>query len=119
MSYIEINRDGTAATVCTGDPCHHQSGAWRTVKFWFFEKRVFVCASCLEVLSPKDKQMFDGWTPKNPVRTVEFVERIQTSPPQFACLHDLCPECEGTGVRRGGGPCVHQIACPCPRHSVR
>lgn len=32
-----------------------------------------------------------------------------------ACLHDSCPECLGTGVRRDGGACIHNISCSCPK----
>ncbi len=31
------------------------------------------------------------------------------------CLHDSCPDCLGTGVKRIGGMCVHGISCPCPK----
>ena len=31
------------------------------------------------------------------------------------CLHDSCPDCLGTGVRRDGGMCIHGISCPCPK----
>lgn len=33
------------------------------------------------------------------------------------CLHDNCPECHGTGVKRGGGACIHMIACQCRKCS--
>ena len=33
------------------------------------------------------------------------------------CMHDSCPECLGTGVRRDGGVCIHGISCPCPKCS--
>ena len=33
------------------------------------------------------------------------------------CLHDSCPECLGTGVKRDGSMCVHCISCPCPKCS--
>lgn len=33
------------------------------------------------------------------------------------CLHDGCPECLGTGIRRDGSMCIHHIACPCPKCS--
>jgi len=35
------------------------------------------------------------------------------------CMHDNCPECVGTGVRRDGSPCIHMISCPCPKCSPR
>lgn len=36
------------------------------------------------------------------------------------CLHDNCPSCGGTGVRKDGlGSCVHMISCPCPKCSPR
>jgi hypothetical protein len=32
------------------------------------------------------------------------------------CMHDNCPECGGTGIKRnGGGTCIHMISCPCPK----
>ena len=31
------------------------------------------------------------------------------------CLHDSCPECVGTGIKRDGSTCVHMISCPCPK----
>ena len=33
------------------------------------------------------------------------------------CLHDSCPECLGTGMKRDGSMCVHNISCPCPKCS--
>jgi hypothetical protein len=35
------------------------------------------------------------------------------------CMHDQCPECHGTGIRRDGGVCVHSLSCPCPKCSPR
>jgi excinuclease UvrABC ATPase subunit len=32
-----------------------------------------------------------------------------------SCLHDKCPECIGTGIKKTGGMCVHHISCPCPK----
>ncbi len=33
------------------------------------------------------------------------------------CMHDACPECCGTGIKKTGGMCVHGISCPCPKCS--
>jgi len=33
------------------------------------------------------------------------------------CLHDGCPACGGTGVRKDDSSCVHMISCPCPKCS--
>lgn len=33
------------------------------------------------------------------------------------CMHDSCPECNGTGVKKYGGSCIHGISCPCPKCS--
>jgi len=41
--------------------------------------------------------------------------RQQFSRPHMPCMHDACPECIGTGVKRDGSPCVHGISCPCPK----
>lgn len=32
------------------------------------------------------------------------------------CMHDNCPSCNGTGLRKDGlGACIHGISCPCRR----
>ena len=41
----------------------------------------------------------------------------QFTPPWRPCMHDSCPECQGTGVRLDGSTCVHMISCPCPKCS--
>lgn len=33
------------------------------------------------------------------------------------CLHDSCPDCLGTGIKRDGSMCIHGISCPCPKCS--
>ena len=35
------------------------------------------------------------------------------------CMHDACPECMGTGVKRDGSACIHFISCPCPKCTPR
>uniref|UniRef100_A0AAU8GI65 Antitermination protein Q n=1 Tax=Salmonella phage vB_SEnST11_KE23 TaxID=3161174 RepID=A0AAU8GI65_9CAUD len=35
------------------------------------------------------------------------------------CLHDACPQCGGTGVRKDGSLCFHGISCPCDKCSVK
>ena len=40
-------RDGDCtATTTTGYDCKHKNGWFVTVKFWIFQKRVFVCSDC-------------------------------------------------------------------------
>ena len=59
-------------------------------------------------------------------RTYDFIEewkRIcdladkfgQLTDRQDNCLHRHCTECNGTGTKKSGGPCVHMISCPCPK----
>lgn len=35
------------------------------------------------------------------------------------CMHDSCPECRGTGIKRFGGFCVHNLSCNCKKCSPR
>jgi hypothetical protein len=35
------------------------------------------------------------------------------------CLHDMCKQCHGTGVKQDGTICVHHISCPCPKCTIR
>jgi hypothetical protein len=51
-------------------------------------------------------------------RQKEHLDNVASHGPAWRpCLHDSCPECLGTGVRRGGGACIHGISCPCPKCS--
>jgi len=29
------------------------------------------------------------------------------------CLHRTCSECNGSGTKKDGSPCMHYISCPC------
>lgn len=51
-------------------------------------------------------------------RQKEHLERIYNHSWR-PCLHDQCPECVGTGLKRDGSACIHGISCPCPRCSPR
>lgn len=36
--------------------------------------------------------------------------------PERECLHDKCPDCNGTGIKKNGlGSCIHMISCKCPK----
>ena len=37
--------------------------------------------------------------------------------PWQPCLHDMCSECHGTGVKLNGSDCIHSLSCPCPKCS--
>ena len=39
--------------------------------------------------------------------------------PQTPCLHNVCPDCNGTGNKQWGSICVHMISCPCSSCSPR
>lgn len=49
-------------------------------------------------------------------RQKEHLDSIQKHPWQ-PCLHDGCPDCVGTGIKRDGSICVHHISCSCPKCS--
>lgn len=38
-------------------------------------------------------------------------------PQKFSdCMHDNCPACGGTGIRKDGlGQCIHNMSCPCKK----
>lgn len=50
-------------------------------------------------------------------RQEEHLARVRGSKTWRPCLHDQCPSCLGTGIRHDGSPCIHGIACPCPKCS--
>jgi hypothetical protein len=51
-------------------------------------------------------------------RQAEHLRQVNGSDWQ-PCLHDGCPECVGTGIRKDGSMCIHNISCPCPRCNTR
>jgi hypothetical protein len=40
--------------------------------------------------------------------------RVIDTAAKSSCLHDKCPDCNGTGSGPRG-MCVHMISCPCPK----
>ena len=55
-------------------------------------------------------------------RQEEHLRQVQgggLGEPFVPCLHEQCPECIGTGVRRDGSACIHCISCPCPKCTPR
>ena len=44
------------------------------------------------------------------------IGNMQTYEP---CMHDSCPECIGTGIKKDGSLCVHMMSCTCPKCSPR
>jgi len=49
---------------------------------------------------------------------LEAIADIQNNDWQ-PCLHDNCPECLGTGIKKDGSSCIHFISCPCPKCTPR
>ena len=44
---------------------------------------------------------------------------IALKPNTAGCLHDACPNCQGSGIRLdNGGFCIHSISCSCPKHQM-
>jgi hypothetical protein len=43
---------------------------------------------------------------------------VRTKDDPIPCIHDTCELCFGTGLKRDGTPCIHYIACPCPRCTI-
>lgn len=54
-------------------------------------------------------------------RRQEHLDSIQSQDDMnwSPCMHDSCPECVGTGIKRSGGMCVHMISCPCLKCTPR
>ena len=49
-------------------------------------------------------------------RKREHLQSLQDNMPAWRpCLHDGCPECVGTGIKKDGSSCMHMISCPCPK----
>jgi hypothetical protein len=52
-------------------------------------------------------------------RQKEHLDGIMGKNDWQPCMHDGCPECLGTGIRKNGSMCVHMLSCPCPKCSPR
>ena len=35
------------------------------------------------------------------------------------CLHNSCPECNGSGIKEDGSMCIHNISCNCDKCSCK
>lgn len=56
-----------------------------------------------------DRKQYEEALQRRRKEHLEKVERalyLQWQP----CLHDACPECVGTGIRRDGSSCVHCLS---------
>lgn len=51
-------------------------------------------------------------------RRIKGLEDRLKQPTPSACLHLNCPECNGTGIKKSGGYCVHMISCPCNKCKI-
>jgi len=48
--------------------------------------------------------------------TTDNTQPVMNQQNQRPCLHDGCPSCDGTGIRKDGlGSCIHMISCSCPK----
>lgn len=56
----------------------------------------------------KLKKMLEG--------TNQFANLV---PSNDTCMHNACPQCNGTGVRKDGGLCIHGLACTCSKCSPK
>ena len=34
------------------------------------------------------------------------------------CLHELCEDCHGSGIKPDGQACVHYLSCPCKKCTI-
>lgn len=50
-------------------------------------------------------------------RQKEHLDHLNDNQSWHPCMHDACPECVGTGIKKDGGSCIHMISCPCPKCS--
>lgn len=53
-----------------------------------------------------------SWLPYMPQIVYENTNKYSKA---SNCMHDNCPECNGSGVKKTGGACIHSISCPCPK----
>ena len=51
------------------------------------------------------------------LRQKQHLDNVNNNQNWRPCLHDGCPECLGTGIKKDGSICIHNISCPCPKCS--
>ena len=39
--------------------------------------------------------------------------------PDIKCLHLICSQCKGTGIKKDGTRCVHYLSCPCKNCTIK
>ena len=77
---------------------------------------------CLSVTVPNTSPSYtypdrDAYEQDLRRRQEEHLRSIGQQKPWQPCMHDACPECVGTGLKRDGSACSHCISCPCPKCS--
>ena len=69
--------------------------------------------------TPESEDVFVKWLPTffpaPPPRIP--IPKIERATEKTDCLHMQCSNCNGTGVSKYGGLCVHALSCPCSRCS--
>lgn len=66
---------------------------------------------------------FANMTPEDAIKLKKLLEGtgqfLNKTASNEGCLHKACTRCNGTGITKDGGFCIHGIACPCSGCSVK
>lgn len=56
-------------------------------------------------------------SPKNR-RAIHAFKRMILRLEHSECMHENCPDCQGTGRKQDGTMCIHYISCPCKKCTI-
>lgn len=62
------------------------------------------------VVNDEAPKQFDWSYDENIISLTQWPPKTQSN-----CMHDNCPNCNGTGRSIYGGACVHGLVCPCDK----
>lgn len=94
-------------------------------KQWL-EDAIMFCELVVEAIKPMEKLMNNDMNNDTDQedyyrdlqrRQADHLRKAGCGKPWKPCAHDQCSSCHGTGIRIGGGRCVHMLHCDCPKCS--
>lgn len=83
---------------------------------------ILFCKLVVEAIKPMEKLMNNDMDREDYYRDLQrrqadHLRKARCGKPWKPCAHDQCSSCHGTGIRIGGGRCVHMLCCDCPKCS--
>ena len=94
----------------------------KTLEKQWLEDAIRFCELVGKAIKPLEKLMNNDMNQEDYYRDLQrrqadHLRKVGCGKPWKPCAHDRCSSCHGTGIRIGGGHCIHALYCDCPKCS--